>query len=202
MLKRPLMFVIPVPVLLFGCPCGTLLSLATAYLVVRTCCVVRTFLTGFDLVLIRRIVFSISHFCGLPPNFLVTVPFLSVLCLPRRFFPVPCGPSLPTFKIVLFVFWRTSNPMWSLAPEQIIQQPCILAVLDNGVLGPLDSLRSASFQQPRFTWPCIYSASFKLLLLRHMTLLVFSHQRTTLFHKKLWNLPYGYCRIGSPRSCR
>ena len=138
MLKRPLMFVIPVPVLLFGCPCGTLLSLATAYLVVRTCCVVRTFLTGFDLVLILRIVFSISHFCGLPPNFLVTVPFL----------------------------------------------------------------RSASFQQPRFTWPCIYSASFKLLLLRHMTLLVFSHQRTTLFHKKLWNLPYGYCRIGSPRSCR
>ena len=82
MLKRPLMFLIPVPVLLFGCPCGTLLSLATAYLVVRTCCVVRTFLTGFDLVLIRRIVFSISHFCGLPPNFLVTVPFLSVLCLP------------------------------------------------------------------------------------------------------------------------
>lgn len=65
MLKRPLMFVIPVPVLLFGCPCGTLLSLATAYLVVRTCCVVRTFLTGFDLVLILRIVFSISHFCGL-----------------------------------------------------------------------------------------------------------------------------------------
>ena len=156
MLKRPLMFVIPVPVLLFGCPRGTLLSLATAYLVVRTCCVVRTFLTGFDLVLIRRIVFSISHFCGLPPNFLVTVPFLSVLCLPRRFFPVPCGPSLPTFKIVLFVFWRTSNPMWSLAPEQIIQQPRILAVLDNGVLGPLDSLRSASCQQPRFTWPCIY----------------------------------------------
>ena len=46
MLKRPFIFVIPVPVTLFWCPCRTQLSLATAYrdLGVRTRCVVILFL--------------------------------------------------------------------------------------------------------------------------------------------------------------
>lgn len=84
------------------------------------------------------------------------------------------------------VFWQTSYPKWSLAPQQIVQQS--RTFLDGGVLGPLGSLRSASCQQPQLTWLCIYLASFKLLLLRlrssqpcittrgHMTLLVSSLQ--------------------------
>ena len=54
---------------------------------------VHTIPTGLNLVIIYRIISSISHFCGLPPNFLVTVPFkLFFLC------------------VFLDVF---SSPMWS-----------------------------------------------------------------------------------------
>ena len=45
------------------------------------------------------------------------------------------------------VFWQTSYPKWSLAPQQIVQQS--RTFLDGGVLGPLGSLRSASCQQPQ-----------------------------------------------------
>ena len=55
---------------------------------------------------------------------------------------------------------------WFLVPEQTVQQPRTLAVSDGGVLRPLASLRSESYQQPWLTCPCIYSASFKLLPLR------------------------------------
>ena len=68
---------------------------------------------------------------------------------------------------------------------------------------PLGFPRSAFCQKLRLTFLCIYSASFKLLLLRlrfrqpciasggHTTLLVSSPQRATRFHKKFWNLADG-----------
>ena len=210
----------------------------------------------------RGIIFGISRFCGLRPDFPITNSLFSVW----TFIPVPCGPSLPTFILgdpgadsggkgktkraekmarrkvkngaIFFrpfslslapticpwvseddprsnprcVFWQTSYPKWSLAPQQIVQQ--LRTFLDDGVLGPLGSLRSASCQQPQLTWLCIYLASFKLLLLRlrsrqpctttggHMTLLVSSLQRSTSFHKKFWNLPDGEYRIRNPTSRR
>ena len=108
--------------------------------------------------MILRIIFSISHLCGPSPDFLVRVPFLSVLC----------PPSLPTFKIPLVSSGKqvTRSGSWFLVPEQTVQQPRTLAVSDGGVLRPLASLRSESYQQPWLTCPCIYSASFKLLPLR------------------------------------
>ena len=162
--------------------------------------------------IIHSIVFSISFYRGPPTSLLVTVSPSSVFCLPKRFFPVSRGPSLPTCKILPSFSWQASYSKWSLAPEQIVKLLRIFTVLNAGVLGPLGSLRSASCQQPQLSCLCNYSASFKLLLLwlrsrcpsiasgGHVTLLVSSHQQATRFHRKFWNLPNGDCHIRNLRS--
>ena len=115
--------------------------------------------TGFDSVVIRRTVLRMFHFCGLPLKFLVTVFFLTVLFLPRRLSTVLCGPSLPTFRILPYVFWQTSWLKWSLAPEQIVQQP-------RTYLGGLRRWRSWACRFPEKSVLPITPAYVSLCLLR------------------------------------